>query len=42
VLQPLGAIAWPWYVLIGTVITLVIGIVASLLHPSPRAERATA
>ena len=32
VLRPLGTIAWPWYVLIGTVITLVIGILASLTH----------
>jgi len=34
VLQPLGTIAWPWYVLIGTVITLVIGILSSLTHPA--------
>ena len=36
-LTPLGRIAWPWYVLIGTVITLVIGTLASLTHP-PRGE----
>jgi SSS family transporter len=35
VLRPLGTIAWPWYVLIGTVITLVIGITSSLTHPAP-------
>lgn len=29
-LTPLGRIAWPWYVLIGTTITLVVGIVSSL------------
>ena len=41
-LQPLGTIAWPWYVLIGTVITLVIGSLASFSHSSPSAltERA--
>ena len=38
VLQPLGTIAWPWYVLIGTVITLVIGILASLTHAAPPRE----
>jgi hypothetical protein len=38
VLQPLGTIAWPWYVLIGTVITLVIGILASLTHSAPARE----
>src|SRR6476660_404484 len=35
VLRPLGTIAWPWYVLIGTVITLVIGITSSMTHPAP-------
>src|SRR5690348_7726730 len=34
-LRPLGTIAWPWYVLIGTVITLVVGILSSFTHPSP-------
>jgi Na+/proline symporter len=39
VLGLLGTIAWPWYVLIGTVITVVSGILASLTHPAPsRAE----
>jgi hypothetical protein len=38
VLQPLGTIAFPWYVLIGTVITLVIGILSSLTHPAPMSE----
>jgi solute:Na+ symporter, SSS family len=28
-------IAWPWYVLIGTTITLAVGIVASLMHGDP-------
>jgi solute:Na+ symporter, SSS family len=27
-----GRIAWPWYVLIGTVITLVVGIISSYTH----------
>jgi solute:Na+ symporter, SSS family len=34
-LAPLGRIAWPWYVLIGTSITLLVGIIASLTHPAP-------
>ncbi len=33
-LQPLSTIAYPWYVLIGTLITLATGIVASLFHSS--------
>jgi Na+/proline symporter len=32
-LAPLGRIAWPWYVLIGTTITLVVGMVSSLFGP---------
>ncbi len=34
-LGPFGRIAWPWYVLIGTTITLVVGILSSLTHPEP-------
>jgi hypothetical protein len=34
-LGPVGSIAWPWYVLIGTAITLLVGILSSLTHPSP-------
>ncbi|HTK46450.1 MAG TPA: sodium:solute symporter [Gemmatimonadaceae bacterium] len=34
-LGPFGSIAWPWYVLIGTAITLLVGILSSLTHPSP-------
>jgi SSS family transporter len=34
-LAPFGKIAWPWYVLIGTTITLVTGIVSSFTHPAP-------
>jgi solute:Na+ symporter, SSS family len=34
-LGPFASIAWPWYVLIGTVITLVVGILSSLTHPEP-------
>ena len=38
-LQPLGTIAWPWYVLIGTTITLAVGMLASLTHPAPAAAQ---
>lgn len=34
-LEPLGNIAWPWYVLIGTTITLAVGIVSSLIGGVP-------
>jgi SSS family transporter len=34
-LGPFASIAWPWYVLIGTTITLVVGILSSLTHPEP-------
>jgi solute:Na+ symporter, SSS family len=34
-LGPFARIAWPWYVLIGTTITLVVGILSSLTHPQP-------
>jgi SSS family transporter len=34
-LAPLGRIAWPWYVLIGTSITVLTGIASSLTHPAP-------
>jgi Na+/proline symporter len=40
-LEPLGKIAWPWYVLIGTSITLIVGILSSLIRPSSRAAAAT-
>jgi SSS family solute:Na+ symporter len=33
-LHPISTIAWPWYVLIGTTITLFVGIVSSLTHSS--------
>ena len=32
-LAPFAGIAWPWYVLIGTAITLAVGILSSLTHP---------
>lgn len=38
-LAPLGRIAWPWYVLIGTSITLAVGILASFTHPPPAPAR---
>jgi SSS family transporter len=34
-LEPLSKIAWPWYVLIGTTITLVVGILSSFTHAPP-------
>jgi SSS family solute:Na+ symporter len=34
-LAPFAAIAWPWYVLIGTSITMATGILASLTHAAP-------
>jgi Na+/proline symporter len=33
-----ATIAWPWYVLIGTGITLAAGILSSLTHPAPTAS----
>jgi Na+/proline symporter len=36
-LAPFGKIAWPWYVLIGTTITVVVGMLSSLTHPAPPA-----
>jgi SSS family solute:Na+ symporter len=35
-LEPFTRIAWPWYVLIGTSITMLVGIGASLLFPRPQ------
>jgi Na+/proline symporter len=35
-LGPFARIAWPWYVLIGTSITMLVGVVASLLLPRPQ------
>jgi solute:Na+ symporter, SSS family len=34
-LTALSRIAWPWYVLIGTTITMIVGILSSFTHPSP-------
>ena len=31
----LRQIAWPWYVLIGTTLTMLVGILASFTHPAP-------
>jgi len=41
-LAPFGRIAWPWYVLIGTLITLAVGILSSFTHPAPARRPATA
>jgi SSS family transporter len=37
-LAPLGGIAWPWYVLIGTTITMIVGIFSSYTHAAPSRE----
>jgi solute:Na+ symporter, SSS family len=34
-LAPVSHIAWPWYVLIGTTITLVVGVLSSFTHSAP-------
>jgi Na+/proline symporter len=34
-LEPVTRIAWPWYVLIGTTITMLVGMASSLTHPAP-------
>ena len=39
VLTPFIGIAWPWFVLIGTTITLVVGILSSFTHPAPTVAR---
>lgn len=36
-LEPISGVAWPWYVLIGTSITMIVGMLSSLLHPAPEA-----
>ena len=36
-LAPFARIAWPWYVLIGTSITMIVGGLSSLTHPAPAA-----
>jgi solute:Na+ symporter, SSS family len=37
-LTSLARIAWPWYVLIGTSITMIVGILSSFTHPAPTGE----
>jgi SSS family transporter len=41
VLAPMARIAWPWYVLIGTTITMLTGILSSFTHPMPPREVTT-
>jgi hypothetical protein len=41
-LAPFGRVAWPWYVLIGTTITLLVGILSSYTHPMPAETPAVA
>ena len=38
-LAPLSTIAYPWFVLIGTVITLFVGVLSSLTHPAAQPAR---
>jgi SSS family transporter len=40
-LTPVSTIAWPWYVLIGTSITLLVGMLSSLTHGMPASTEAT-
>ena len=37
-LAPFARIAWPWYVLIGTSITMLVGTLSSLTHAVPTAR----
>ena len=39
VLGPVGQVAWPWYVLIGVTITLLVGIASSFTHPAAVSAR---
>ena len=39
VLAPFGRIAFPWYVLIGTTLTLAVGVLSSLTHPATAGGR---
>lgn len=41
-LTPVSHIAWPWYVLIGTTITLAVGILSSFTHPVPTQQSISA
>jgi hypothetical protein len=34
-LAPAARVAWPWYVLIGTSLTLVVGVLSSFTHAAP-------
>ncbi|MDP1860956.1 MAG: sodium:solute symporter [Gemmatimonadaceae bacterium] len=34
-LGPFARVAWPWYVLIGTTITFLVGMISSFTHPAP-------
>jgi solute:Na+ symporter, SSS family len=41
-LQPVSTIAYPWYVLIGTAITLFVGMLSSFTHAAPTAAESNA
>jgi solute:Na+ symporter, SSS family len=34
-LGPFARVAWPWYVLIGTSISVIVGVISSFTHPTP-------
>jgi Na+/proline symporter len=40
-LGPIAQIAWPWYVLIGTIITFTVGVLSSFSHPPAVARAAS-
>jgi hypothetical protein len=40
-LAPFAVIAWPWFVLIGTTLTFVTGILSSFTHAPPAALRSS-
>ncbi|MEO7520649.1 MAG: sodium:solute symporter [Gemmatimonas sp.] len=40
-LAPLTGIAWPWYVLIGTTITFIAGVLSSFTHPATFVDAST-
>jgi solute:Na+ symporter, SSS family len=41
-LTPVSTIAWPWYVLIGTSITVIVGVLSSYTHAAPVSRPAVA
>ena len=39
-LEPVGRLAWPWYVPLGTLLAFGTGVAASYLHETPEQQRA--